>query len=109
MNNKVIYTAIIGGYDELIEPSFKPKGWDFICFSDRPLKSKTWKVKDNLPLYEDNTRTARKHKLLAHRLFPNYDFSLWIDGNINVIGDVNELFLFWIMLITRPMSIIKTH
>ena len=44
MNNKVIYTAIIGGYDELIEPSFKPKGWDFICFSDRPLKSKTWKV-----------------------------------------------------------------
>ena len=91
MNNKVIYTAIIGGYDELIEPSFKPKGWDFICFSDRPLKSKTWTVKDTLPLYEDNTRTARKHKLLPHRLFPNYDFSLWIDGNINVIGDVNEL------------------
>ena len=33
-NNKVVYTAIIGGYDNLIEPSFKPDGWDFVCFTN---------------------------------------------------------------------------
>ena len=89
--SKVIYTAIIGGYDELIEPDYKPIGWDFVCFSDRKLESKIWDVRETLPLYSDNTRTARKHKLLPHRLFSDYEYSLWIDGNINVIGDVNEL------------------
>jgi len=88
---KVIYTAIIGGYDELIEPSFIPEGWDFVCFSDRNLTSKIWNIKKVLPLYSDNTRTARKYKLLPHRWFPNYDYSLWVDGNIDIVGDVNEL------------------
>ena len=89
--SKVIYTAIIGGYDELVEPSYKPEGWEFVCFSDRELKSDTWEVRPTLPLYTDNTRTARKHKLLAHRLFPKHEYSLWIDGNIQVVGDVNKL------------------
>ena len=91
MNKKVIYTAIIGGYDELVEPDFIPNGWDFVCFSTRKLKSKHWDVRPTLPLYSDNTRTARKHKLLPHRLFPDYDYSLWIDGNIKVRNDINEL------------------
>jgi len=90
-NKKVIYTAIIGGYDGLVEPDYKPEGWDFVCFSDRDLKSETWDVRPTLPLYIDNTRTARKHKLLPHRLFPDYEYSLWLDGNIKVRDDVNEL------------------
>jgi hypothetical protein len=89
--SKVIYTAIIGGYDELVEPDYIPEDWDFVCFSDRDLKSETWDVRPILPLYIDNTRTARKHKLLTHRLFPDYEYSLWLDGNIKVRGDVNEL------------------
>ena len=88
---KVIYTAIIGGYDTLVEPDYKPDGWDFVCFTDRDLESYTWDVRKTLPLYTDNTRTARKHKLLPHRLFPDYEYSLWLDGNIKVVGDVNEL------------------
>lgn len=91
MNNNVIYTAIIGGYDTLVEPDYNPEGWDFVCFTDRDLKSDTWEIRKTLPLYTDNTRTARKHKLLAHRLFPEYEYSLWLDGNIKVRGDVNEL------------------
>ena len=89
--NKVIYTAIIGGYDELIEPEYIPKEWEFVCFSDRNLKSKVWDVREAIPIYEDNTRTARKHKLLPHRLFPDYQYSLWVDGNIMIRQDVNEL------------------
>ena len=91
MNKKVIYTAIIGGYDELIEPEFKPDGWDFVCFSDRDLNSNTWEIRKTIPLYSDNTRTARKHKLLTHRFLPEYDISLWVDGNIKVVGNINEL------------------
>ena len=89
--SKVIYTAIIGGYDTLVEPDYKPEGWDFVCFTDRDLESDTWDIRKTLPLYTDNTRTARKHKLLPHRLFPDYEYSFWLDGNIKVRDDVNEL------------------
>ena len=96
MNNKVIYTALIGAidnnsYDTLAEPDYKPEGWDFVCFTDVDLQSENWDVRPTLPLYIDNTRTARKHKLLPHRLFPDYEYSIWIDANIKVINDVNEL------------------
>ena len=89
--SKVIYTAIVGGYDTLVEPDYKPEGWDFVCFTDRDLESDTWEIRKTLPLYTDNTRTARKHKLLPHRLFPDYEYSLWLDGNVKVRDDVNEL------------------
>ena len=49
MNNKIIYTAIVGGYDDLFEPDFKPDGWDFVCFTDRDFKSDVWDVQKVLP------------------------------------------------------------
>ena len=91
VNKKVIYTAIFGGYDKLPEPTFIPEGWDFICFTDSNIQSDIWTIKNVPAIYEDSTRNARKHKLLPHRLFPNYDYSLWVDGNIIIQSDVNEL------------------
>ena len=84
----VVYTAIIGGYDTLNEPLVKPDGVDFICFTDRDIKSDVWEIRKVLPLYEDNTRTARKYKVLPHRWFPNYDISIWLDGNKVIEGDI---------------------
>jgi hypothetical protein len=88
---KVIYTSIIGNYDVLEEPRFIPKGYDFICFTDQIIEkpNSVWKIKQVLPLYEDNTRTARKYKLLPHRFLPEYEISIWVDGNELVVGDVN--------------------
>lgn len=84
----VVYTAIIGGYDTLNEPLVKPDGVDFVCFTDREMESKTWEIRKVTPLYDDNTRTARKYKVLPHRWFPNYDVSIWLDGNKTIEGDV---------------------
>jgi|TARA_B110000483_G_C17913401_1_gene433989 hypothetical protein len=84
----VVYTTIIGGYDTLNEPLVKPDGVDFICFTDRDIKSDVWEIRKVLPLYEDNTRTARKYKVLPHRWFPNYDISIWLDGNKVIEGDI---------------------
>ena len=90
---KVIYTAIIGKYDVLEEPKFIPKGYDFICFTDQKITkpNSIWKIRQVLPLYEDNTRTARKYKILPHRFLPEYDISIWTDGNELVVGDVDKL------------------
>jgi hypothetical protein len=91
MNKRVIYTSIFGGYDELVEPEFKPTGWDFVCFTDRDFTSETWEIRKSIPLYSDNTRNARRYKLLPHRFLSNYDISIWTDGNIITVGDVNNL------------------
>ena len=90
-NKKVIYTAIFGGYDNLTEPSFIPDGWDFVCFTDSDIKSDVWDVRKVKPLYEDSTRNARKHKVLPHRFLPEYDISVWVDGNILIRNNLNEL------------------
>jgi len=84
----VVYTAIVGGYDTLNEPLVKPDGVDFVCFTDRDIESKTWEIRKILPLYSDNTRTARKYKVLPHRWFSEYDVSIWLDGNKIIEGDI---------------------
>ena len=88
---KVIYTAIFGGYDHLPEPHFKPKGWDFVCFTDSNIRSNVWNIKKVPAIYEDPTRNARKYKVLPHRWFSDYEYSLWVDGNIIIRNDINKL------------------
>lgn len=90
-NRIVIYTAIFGGYDELVEPDFLPEGCDFICFTDRDLNSKIWQIKKVELLVGDMTRSARNYKILAHRFLADYEYSIWVDGNILVKNDANQL------------------
>lgn len=86
-----IYTSIFGGYDNLIEDQFQMEGVDYICFTDRDIKSKTWKVVKSIPIYNDPNRNAKKYKVLPHRYLKDYDWSVWIDGNIKVISDIRSL------------------
>lgn len=104
-NDRVIYTCITGGYDNLIEHNYQDLNWDYICFSDneeliKKGKKGPWKI---LPLKFnklDNVRNARWHKTHPHLLFPTYKYSIWIDGNIDVCGS----FLF-----KRAEQCIKEH
>lgn len=89
-NPIVVYTAIFGGYDGLL-PQKKIKGVDFVCFSDRPLRAKPWEVRIVAPQYSDSTRCAREIKVRPHRYFPDHQFSIWIDGNYLIVGDVVSL------------------
>ena len=79
---KVIYTTIFGGYDNLVEPQYKPEGWDFICFTDTDLKSDTWKIIKKPLVYTDNTRTAKRFKVLPHEYLSEYDYIIFIDYNL---------------------------
>ena len=80
MNSKIIYTTIFGGYDDVTKPNL-PTGWDWKCFSEE----------NSIPLYTDNTRNAKKFKVLPHRYLQDYEYSIFIDGNMYVVGDVNDL------------------
>ena len=81
----IIYTAIFGGYDELVEPDYIPEDCDFVCFTDSThFKSDVWDIRVVKPYYEEPVRNSRYYKTKPHVFFPDYEISLWIDGTINV-------------------------
>lgn len=92
MNKNVVYTVITGGYDKL-RKHFDVDGYDFICFTDNEnLKSDFWEIRyipDELKELSDSKKN-RCIKILPHKYLPEYDFSIYIDGNIDIKGDINE-------------------
>ena len=91
MNNIVVYTAIFGGKDDLIDPEFIPENCDFVCFTDKDFKSDIWDVRKIESIFDDPVRNARMYKVLPHKYLSEYEYSVWIDGNMMVRGDVNKL------------------
>jgi len=87
---KCIYSAITGDYDFVRELKHKSPEFDYILFTNnKKVKSKTWDVRhiDN----EDelsNVKLARQIKLEYYKYVPEYEFSIWVDGNIQISGDI---------------------
>ena len=91
-NNIVVYTAIFDDYDELLQPAVTPDNVDFVCFTDDESTARgVWEAR----LISDYDLSPKLMsgmvKVLAHRFFPEYEYSVWVDGNVHVIGDVREL------------------
>lgn len=89
MTEKVIYTAVAAGKDRVLLPH-APPGWRKVCFTDGP----TYDGWDTLPvfsIFSDPVRNAKIHKILSHRFFPLAEVSLWIDGNVEVECNLDEL------------------
>lgn len=87
----VVYTALTGNYDELVTPSVINPNFDYICFTDNPnLKSDFWTIKLMEDTDLDKIRKARKYKILPHKYLKEYDYSLWMDANFDIIGDIEE-------------------
>ena len=80
MSSNVVYTSIFGGYDEVQKQNL-PDGRDWKCFSED----------NSLSLYEDNNRNAKRFKILPHRHLQDYEYSIFIDGNMTVRGNLDEL------------------
>lgn len=87
----VVYTAVIGGYDILRAPGIRHPNWDFVVFSDQPLQVEGWEDRPLNYTHPDPTRAARFIKLHPHVYFPNYAFSIWVDANIGIRGDLRPL------------------
>ncbi len=86
-NKKVVYTAIFGRYDSILEPEYVNPDWDYVCYTDDPgLTSETFTIKHVEPVFDHPTKNARMVKLLAHLFLIGYDHSLWIDSNVKLRG-----------------------
>jgi hypothetical protein len=86
---KIVYTCITGGYDNIPRHPYVADGWDYVLFTDdaeliKRGRVEHWVVKPLAFNKLTNVKNARWHKVNAHKLFPDYDYSLWLDSNILV-------------------------
>lgn len=79
-----MYTAIVGGYDDILQPEVIDNRFDYILFSNdiKEPKVGVWQVR---PInYHNNiqTKIARWVKTHPEELLPEYECSVWMDANI---------------------------
>lgn len=79
-----IFTCVSGAYDTLKEPLEIDPLWDYICFTDTAIKSKTWQIR---PIPGDlinlsAAKRARAIKIMPHKYLEEYDYTFWIDASI---------------------------
>lgn len=92
----VVYTAIVNNYNPLRNPVHIDPKIDYVCFTDQPrwfsLANNTiWKGRPFPKSNLDPTRMNRQVKLLPHQFFPEYEYSVYVDGSISIIGDIRAL------------------
>lgn len=99
MKKAVIYTSLTGGYDNLPQYDILDSFFDYICFTnDYPDGEKVgqWEVR-SIPIeINDKTRLSRYVKLMPHKVFPDYEYSIWFDANLEITDK-------------KIYEIIKTH
>jgi hypothetical protein len=86
--NKIIYSAMIGGYDE-IHPIKAAAGWECIMFTDMPISDLPvgtgWQFRPAcLSKGVNNILVNRWYKMHPHVLFPDNQESIYIDANIQI-------------------------
>lgn len=90
----VVYACTFLDYDQVFAPVVVVPGVDYVLFSDRrPRFLRVWRWR---PLPEaarglGQTMTNRYCKFFPHRLFPDADLSVYVDGNILLKGDLAPL------------------
>lgn len=89
--DRVVYTAIFGGKDNLLKPKYIPSNFDLLCYTDGSIKSNIWKVIKQEPIDKDPVRSAKIFKILPHKYLNDYKYSVWADGNLRLIGNINYL------------------
>lgn len=89
MKRFVIFSAIVGVYDEILQPLAVNDLFDYVLFSDCLPEGENgiWKVRRIEYSNPINAKVARYVKTHPESLLPEYEASLWLDANIRVIGD----------------------
>lgn len=92
----VVYTAIYGKYDKLTEPLYVNPELDYFAFTDQDIPDDSvWKKMDlsSFPQLNnlDDYHRAKFFKIFPYVFFPDYDFSIWVDGNVKIVADIYPL------------------
>ena len=86
MNRFAIYTACIGGYDDILQPEVVDDRFDFFLFTNdvREERIGVWHVRKVDYSNPDLTRIARHVKTHPEDLLPEYEATLWMDSSLQI-------------------------
>ncbi len=89
-----IYTVITGAYDQIYEPYCLPDNCDYFVFTDEDFDDSfsAWQKKeipDSLKGFSDVEKN-RYLKMHPQELFDEYRYSIYVDGNIQIVTDLTE-------------------
>lgn len=89
----ILYTAITKGYDNLKMPATISDRCDYVCFTDDPSVRGMglWEIRPFPNQELDQVRRCRQLKIMPHIFFPDYKYSIWLDGNIQITANIDEL------------------
>lgn len=90
-----IYTVSTGKYDAIKEPIYIDENIDYYVFTEQELSEQSiWKKKEipaDLREKMTSLELARYIKTHPHEFFVDYDYSMFIDGNVRITCDVKPL------------------
>lgn len=88
----VVYTANIGGYDELEDPLYRNENIKYVCYTDdRTYHSSVWNVTYlDLQKQEEAALKVRELKFFPHKYFPEYEISVWVDSKFRICDDIRK-------------------
>jgi len=84
MKDIVVYSCITGKIDSL-KINQKWGDADWVLFTDQPFAGGKWQVRPAVNLFTNPRRNARLHKTESHRFFPDYKYSIWLDGSMELL------------------------
>jgi hypothetical protein len=93
----LIYSVMIGDYDEIFDPVFVSGNCDYILFTDNVnIKTKIWKIHLIQPNKEySNKWNVCYYKMLAYKFLPKqYKYSIYVDAKVFICGDIRQILNF---------------
>lgn len=89
----LVYTSVIGGYDRVFPPLVRDASVDHVILTDDPaMQVPGWRSHlIDVSGFASRRAANRYSKMLVHRLLPGYKASLYVDGNIRLLGPTGEL------------------
>lgn len=88
MKSFAVYTALVGGYDDVLQPLVTDERFDYILFSNDINEDNVgiWQVRP-IPnvVKDDNKRLSRYPKTHPETMLGDYKASLYIDANIQIL------------------------
>ena len=97
MKEFVVYTVLVGGYDDVLQPVVVDPRFDYILYTDQAIGNTNWTL---LPIPQSveklnisNVKKQRYIKAHPHKFFKKYDLSIYIDANYIIKGDLNDFLI----------------
>jgi hypothetical protein len=88
---KIVFTCITNGIDQLQDPLIVSKDCKYICFTDKNIESEIWQCRPLLKSFNCPRLTARYHKTIGANEIES-DVSIWQDGKIQFLRNHSHLF-----------------